>query len=413
MGDLIDMINVDENPRCKDVKRAIIYINLIGPPISFLLLLIGIFKMIFAKKHKSFLTKLILIIFVSEAVQSLSKLLQMLKYNFTDERDNKQRDDFDRPRSLICQIQIVLAISSDFCSLFSTLLLTLRCLDIIKNRKKFFDRGHNELKFIILDIGISIILGIGFLLLDRLITIVGFDHNISYRYDVRDRCSYWCWLEHYSSFACLALYVAVLISIIVLSLRTYRFLNKEYTKLKEENSFSKVSTINNILTQSSLEEKEMREEKKKLDNITKEENERIKNLKLMKIKSLVYPLVTIIYWIFAAIYRIFDDSFMIRFDYGDNADKLSEEEISFFEDYPGFQKFVEFFFVVFTFLSSIRGILYGFSFIAFEEKIFYNIFKKSCGICLKSEQIEEIDNKKELINKEMETRDIECDEEDD
>ena len=123
MGDLIDMINVDENPRCKDVKRAIIYINLIGPPISFLLLLIGIFRMIFAKKHKSFLTKLILIIFISEAVQSISKLLQMLKYAFTDERDKKEIDDFDRPRSLICQIQIVLAISSDFCSLFSTLLV--------------------------------------------------------------------------------------------------------------------------------------------------------------------------------------------------------------------------------------------------------------------------------------------------
>ena len=63
--------------------------------------------MIFAKKHKSFLTKLILIIFISEAFQSISKILQMVKYFFDDERDDKTIKDFDRPRSLICQIQIV------------------------------------------------------------------------------------------------------------------------------------------------------------------------------------------------------------------------------------------------------------------------------------------------------------------
>ena len=58
-------------------------------------------------------------------VQCISKMLQMVKYLFEDERDNKKIDDLDLDRGIICQIQIVLAISSDFCSLLSTLLLFL------------------------------------------------------------------------------------------------------------------------------------------------------------------------------------------------------------------------------------------------------------------------------------------------
>ena len=123
MGDLIDTKKVDEIYRCVDVKEAIVYINLIGPPISLLLLLFAIIRMIYLKKRKGFLTKIILIIFISEMVQCISKMLQMVKYLFEDERDNKKIDDLDLDRGIICQIQIVLAISSDFCSLLSTLLL--------------------------------------------------------------------------------------------------------------------------------------------------------------------------------------------------------------------------------------------------------------------------------------------------
>ena len=193
---------------------------------------------------------------------------------------------------------ILLAISSDFCSLLSTLLLTLRCYDIIKNRTKFFDKGNNEILFIILDIFISILLGIGFLFLDRLITIKINNYNISYRYDVRDRCSYWCWIEHYSSFVCIAFYVGILISIMVYALRTYSILKEEYNKLKKENQLSDGYYIDNLGIQSIGEEKE---EKKKFVNLIKEDKERLQNLKLLRIKNLVYPLVTIIYWTFAVI----------------------------------------------------------------------------------------------------------------
>ena len=89
MGTIIDMEKVDDNVRCQDVKKVIIWINLIAPPISFFLLLFAIIRM-FCEKRKSFLSILILIIFISEAVQSISKLLQLVKYIFDDERDNKK-----------------------------------------------------------------------------------------------------------------------------------------------------------------------------------------------------------------------------------------------------------------------------------------------------------------------------------
>ena len=50
MGSIIDDVNVSENARCSDVKLIIVYINLIGCPISFLFLLVGIIRMLINKK---------------------------------------------------------------------------------------------------------------------------------------------------------------------------------------------------------------------------------------------------------------------------------------------------------------------------------------------------------------------------
>ena len=44
--------------------------------------------------------------------------------------------------------------------------------------------------------------------------------------------------------------------------------------------------------------------------------------------------------------------------------------------------------MVHTFLSATRGIFYGFSFIVFEEKIFFNFFKRCFKRCYKDDFIE-------------------------
>ena len=47
MGNVIDLERVDLNPRCSKVKEIIVYISLIAPPLSFLALMFGIFRMLF------------------------------------------------------------------------------------------------------------------------------------------------------------------------------------------------------------------------------------------------------------------------------------------------------------------------------------------------------------------------------
>lgn len=340
--------------------------------------------MICAKKNFTFLTKIIIIIFISEVVQTISKMLQMIKYAFDDDRDNKEFKSLDLARGVICQIQIVLAISSDVCSLLSTLLLTLKCYTVIRNKKKFFDNGNNELYCIIGDIVFSILMGIMFLLIDR----ARAEGNVSYRFDVRDRCSYWCWLEHATSLGCFGLYVVLLVFNIIFAFKTYRFLSKGYTKLKEESEFSEGNNIISPLVESgNSSELGTMTPDKKVNKITKEEMDRIQKTNLARIKSLIYPSVTIIYWFFTAIYRITDDIVMMKYDgYGVNPTEGSEQEKKDFKEYPNFHNAVEFFLVVYTVLSAIRGILYGFAFITFEEKVFGNVFKKICGCCLKEKE---------------------------
>ncbi len=54
MGSIIDTENVKNIYRCRDVKKTIIFINLIGAPISLIFLLFGSLKMIFQKKRYHF-----------------------------------------------------------------------------------------------------------------------------------------------------------------------------------------------------------------------------------------------------------------------------------------------------------------------------------------------------------------------
>ena len=54
MGTIIDTKRTDQIYRCNKVKLIKIYISLIGTPISLTILLLGIFRMVFAKKKYLF-----------------------------------------------------------------------------------------------------------------------------------------------------------------------------------------------------------------------------------------------------------------------------------------------------------------------------------------------------------------------
>jgi hypothetical protein len=386
MGNIIDTNNVEEIYRCNKVKIPIIYITLIGCPLSLGVLLFGLYRMISTKKKFAFLTSLIILIFSSEIVNIISKLIQLIKYFFDDERDNKDPGvSMDNARGIICQIQISTSMFSDFCSLLATLLLSLRCYDVIKNKERFFDKGNNSILSFVFVISFSIIIPLGLLFYDRGIT----KDNISYRYDVRDRCSYWCWLAHDPSAVCYAIYILILIFNIIFACKTNNYLKKGYRKLIEENELSSskdnMSTpLNEINNNSKNSSHEYSGGKRCL---TKSERKRISELKLMKAKCLIYPFVTISIWLLSTLYRLFDDLFInVHFDSKDDSPSQGKEkEKEFFNAHPILQFFVQALLVFHCILSAFRGIFYGFSFVVFEEKIFYNFFKKLYDKCLKDD----------------------------
>lgn len=384
MGAIIDLERKDNIYRCNYVKFGIILINLIGPPLSLLFLIISIIRMVLIKKKKAFLTYLIILIFISEIIQCLSKLIQLLKYDYPDTRTTKDTIELDNPRGIICQIQITMAIFSDLCSLLSTLLLSFRCYDVIHHKKRIFDQEKKGVISILILLFISFSVPIIFLVIDREIT----KGNVSYKYDLRDRCSYWCWLAHIPSICCLGFYYIILLLNIYFACKTICYLKNGYKKLIEENKLIPEEGQKDNISHNS--------KKNNMLILTPEDKKRILQLQLLKTKCLIYPTVTIAYWVFAATYRIVDDTVMKQFDDPDKDPYESEnEERELFQNHKFFQFIVQFFFVIYTFLSSIRGILYGVSFMVFEEKIFFNFFKKFWLKYLKDDELE-IDKNDEM-----------------
>lgn len=397
MGSIIDTKKVDEIYRCNHVKIPIIYITLIGCPLSLGALLFGLYRMISTKKKFAFLTSLIILIFSSEIVNIISKLIQLIKYFFDDDRDCKDPSmSMDNARGIICQIQITTSMFSDFCSLLATLLLSLRCYDVIKNKERFFDKGNNSILSFVFVISISIILPLALLFYDRELT----KDNIPYRYDVRDRCSYWCWLAHNPSVVCYGFYTIILIFNIIFACKTNNYLKKGYRKLIEENELNSVKdNMNTPLNEINNNSKNSSQEYGTKKGLTKNEKKRIDELKLMKAKCLIYPFVTISIWLLSTFYRLLDDIFInYKFDnndYSPSDGKKKEQE--YFTEHPFLQFLVQALLVFHCILSAFRGIFYGFSFVVFEEKIFYNFFKKLYDKCLKDDYPDEEEENNKII----------------
>ena len=397
MGEIIDTENCDQIFRCNHVKIPIIYITLIGCPLSLGALLFGLYRMISTKKKFAFLTSLIILIFSSEIVNIISKLIQLIKYFFDDDRDCKDPSmSMDNARGIICQIQITTSMFSDFCSLLATLLLSLRCYDVIKNKERFFDKGNNSILSFVFVISISIILPLALLFYDRELT----KDNIPYRYDVRDRCSYWCWLAHNPSVVCYGFYTIILIFNIIFACKTNNYLKKGYRKLIEENELNSVKdNMNTPLNEINNNSKNSSQEYGTKKGLTKNEKKRIDELKLMKAKCLIYPFVTISIWLLSTFYRLLDDIFInYKFDnndYSPSDGKKKEQE--YFTEHPFLQFLVQALLVFHCILSAFRGIFYGFSFVVFEEKIFYNFFKKLYDKCLKDDYPDEEEENNKII----------------
>ena len=397
MGNVYDTIKAEKNPRCSDVKGAIVIINLTGASISFILLLVSIFLMRRKKGRFSFLTQIIIFIFSSEILNTISKLLQLLKYAFEDTRDNNDKNEVETKRGIICQTQIVTSIISDFGSLLGTLLLSYRCYEVMKGKKRIFDQKKSKVIVIVLIILISVILSIVFLFIDREIT----KDSITYKYDLRDRCSYWCWLDHTTSIICYCFFFVALLFNVIYAVKTNCYLRNSYKQILEQSLVFAENTENNDNIQIS--------KNNNYSALASDDKKRLKEIRIMQIKCFIYPLITIIIWFFLTLYRFIDDIGMKNIDKKTDRDEGSQDEEKYFDDHPGLREFVEFNLVFHTILSSFRGILYGICFIIFEEKVFKNIFRnccfKYCKCCFGAGFFEEIDEGQKDPNKESLTSD--------
>ena len=380
MGSAWDLDRVEYNPRCKDIKEAVMIITYIGIFSSTILLIFGLVKMTCQKKRLSFLTKIIIFIFCSEILNMGSRALQFLKYAYDDTRINPWKNDVETPRGIICQIQIVSSIVSDYCSLLGTLLLSFRCKEVIKSKKRFLDKKRTRILLILLIIIISIILSLVFLFVDRYLT----RDLFSIKFDLRDRCSYWCWLEHNSSFYCYILYDIILILNIIVALQANCSLQSGYKKLLEQSVVLVENDSTNVLNDNNNSGEDLKEKR----YISFDDRKRVDEIRMMVIKCRIYPSITIFIWVLASIYRFIDDIIMREVDKFEDQQQSKDGEASYFQKHPNLRILEEINLVAHTILSSFRGILYGFSFILFEEKIFGNFFKNFLyKCCCKNEDL--------------------------
>lgn len=373
MGSAWDLDRVEYNPRCRDIKEAVMIITYIGIFSSTILLIFGLVKMTCQKKRLSFLTKIIIFIFCSEILNIGSRALQFLKYAYDDTRKNPWKNDVETPRGIICQIQIVSSIVSDYCSLLGTLLLSFRCKEVIKSKKRFLDKKRTRILLILLIIIISIILSLVFLFIDRSLS----KDFFSIKFDIRDRCSYWCWLEHTSSFYCYILFDIILILNIIVALQANCSLQSGYKKLLEQSVVLVENDSTNVLNDNNNSGEDLKEKR----YISFDDRRRVDEIRMMIIKCRIYPSITIFIWVLASIYRFIDDIISRGIDELYDQKTSQDEEEIYWQKHPNLRILEEINLIAHTILSSFRGILYGFSFILFEEKIFGNFFKNFLYKC--------------------------------
>ena len=381
MGDIIDLEKIDEehNLRCQHAKLGVIIVNFIGVPSSLIILIFCIIRMFWTKKRFSFLTKVIILLFSFEITNCISKLLQLFKYSFEDSRTFPDPNIIETPRGIICQIQIVLSIISDYGCLLGTLLLSLRCYGVIKNKIRFLDFKKWQNLSLIAIIFISSAFALLFWGLDKDDT----KDSIGFKYDRRDRCNYWCWLGHYYSRICYAIYLLLLIvNIIIFSLTTAYFRNS-YKNLVEK---CVVTRDEPNLSNNIRDNIDYTEETKENRYISPDDKKRLKELQIMHVKCFIYPIISIIIWFLSFIYRIIDDTVLYNVDNGIDG---HSNDFDILSKNRNLQRFIEASLIFHTILSSFRGIFYGYAFAIFEDKAFsnnfketlYKISKKCCCFC--------------------------------
>ena len=328
---------------CRDPYKQIVfatcYIFAVISGIGLSLVLVEAFS---KERKKSVIILCIVLISISEIINSLSKLLTIIRSVVSKETEQT-----------VSNIQIVFSIYSDVSSLIVSLILSLKLQDLTKTDQSS-KRKFNKNIILFVSVVIPLIIGL---------TLVSIDFYVfNVPSDFKNECKVWAWINRNLS---LGLYGFVWIIIIIIIRINCQ-------------SISRVTLKVEMLTQNKkskdTEESESNSNNQLIDTIISSNANKL----ILQIKY--FPIVTCIIWGILSIDRISDDlALILEFNYS---------------NYLPLEIFKQTTIFLHNLISSTRGLIYCVTFFRADKKLFIDVLKRISMICCCEPDMSHIKKKK-------------------
>lgn len=296
--------------------------------ISIISLCFVLFETIAKNRKTTLIKECLIIITISELINNASKLLTIF------------RELFLSPAKIIGSIQVIFSIYSDFCSLITSLVISIKMYDLTKKENHIFHSALSGLLARLFCIVVPFIISLIFWAIDNFVF-------TNQTIEIDEECKVWSWVNRYLSIILYSFVWIIIIIIIVISCKSIAFYNekKERINQNEGRESEESEKANNIL----------------LDYIISN------NADKMKLQVKYFPLVTCALWGILSIDRISDDlSLIFKFTFSSNDSLLN------------FKRFLTF---MHNFFGSIRGIIYCITFFRSDNKLFRDIIRVFYCLC--------------------------------
>ena len=333
-----------EKSLCEEPFKSIVfYTSYCLSFISITGLCFVLFEAITKNRKTTLIKECLIIITISELINSGSKLLTIF------------RELSITSIQIISSIQVIFSIYSDFCSLITSLVISIKIYDLTKKENHIFHSKLAKILSRLFCILVPFIISLIFWTIDQFVFTV---QSI----EIDEECKVWSWVNRYLSIILYVFLWTIIIIIIVISCKSIAFYNEKKVRINqnEGRESEESEKENNIL----------------IDSIIST------NADKMKQQIKYFPLVTCVLWGILSIDRISDDlSLIFSFKFSLNNSLLN------------FKRFLSF---MHNFFASIRGIIYCITFFRSDNKLFRDITKLFYCLCCcpKTKTINVNENKK-------------------
>lgn len=341
-----------------NVLFALSIINLVGSSISLLCLLLVLFILVCKKKIKFFVNELLLYITISEICNSISKFLDLCKKIDVITSSSILKE-------IIISIQVILSIFSDFCTLITSLLISLKFYDSLKNNSICFNKKCLRVLARITCIGGSLVLAGVFFSLDRFL----FGQQDQENKWEKD---YWTWVAPKLSLIIYGIVLLIIIVIIVISCKTISYLRKKRKEFSDADKESSIDEGSNHTSKVEDKEKRMFSETLITEQIEKVMGTFYK-----------YPFVSTTIWLILGVYRVTEDVYLIK--------ELTPSS--------NVMTILTILVIIHSLISSLRGVIYFFAYFRSSKIVcrdFIDLFMPR-KVSIPSERVTERETKHTII----------------